>query len=158
MEINNKDYWKTLEEQLTLGIKEDEIIYPSPNWTLKEYQELFRYISAGWIIQNGNDDGEYFKIDKDWEGDPMWGPVARFCVDCEKTFFEPPENVKEDWVSTKCCCCSGTCVVGRGCSYCKAPYDSELCDCVYCCVCGEVNMTELYPDNMEDTCVECKDE
>tara|TARA_R110002126_G_scaffold260368_1_gene403370 strand:+ start:960 stop:1154 length:195 start_codon:yes stop_codon:yes gene_type:complete len=44
-----------------------------------------------------------------------------------------------------------------GCNYCKAPYDSEECDCVYCCVCGEVNMTEL-TDNMEDTCVECKKE
>ena len=43
------------------------------------------------------------------------------------------------------------------CNYCKAPYDSEDCDCVYCCVCGEVNMTEL-TDNMDDTCRDCHTE
>ena len=32
----------------------------------------------------------------------------RTCYECGKTFQEPPENMAENWVSTKCPGCSGT--------------------------------------------------
>lgn len=44
--------------------------------------------------------------------------------------------------------------VGKGEDTCDVCDRSE-CDCVFCCVCGEVNMTKL-TDNMRDTCDECR--
>ena len=40
------------------------------------------------------------------------------------------------------------------CSHCKATYDSEMCECIFCSVCGEVNMTAQ--DDDYDDCEKCR--
>jgi DNA-directed RNA polymerase subunit RPC12/RpoP len=60
-----------------------------------------------------------------------------YCGTCEKEAVEEDEEEEE-----------------AKCEECGASANSEDCDCVFCCVCGEVNMT-LLKDNIKDTCDDC---
>jgi hypothetical protein len=69
----------SLHEQLTEHIKypkDYDNIFPHPNWTLEEYQELFRYIQAGWLMlcDNSSDFLYGFVINEHWDEEPMWKP------------------------------------------------------------------------------------
>ena len=60
------------------------------------------------------------------------------CMGCSE---EEEEEHEED--SSKCSCCG-------------ASDESALCDCIFCSVCGEVNMTETDPE--EHDCEKCRGE
>jgi len=122
----------TLHEQLTKHI-EDQVgysnVFPHKNWTLDQYQEMFKYIDEGWLMQTPD---HYcgFIVNPDWEGEPMWEPEEEEeieCVDCDysikrdafdagkgRLMFNDTEHSTEPVKLVRCGVCDDRCSDPQG--------------------------------------------
>jgi len=49
-----------------------ENIFPNKTWKLEDYEELFKYISPGYLVHAECSPG--FVVNPDWDEEPMWEP------------------------------------------------------------------------------------
>jgi hypothetical protein len=88
-------------------------VFPSSCWKLGDYEEFFKYVSAGYLVQIT---GAGFEINEEWEGEPMWEGEDEAedeeddkmeCPECNKKFncdeFEYIPSLSDE----------GTCQLGR---------------------------------------------
>ena len=85
-----------------------ENIFPNKTWKLEDYEELFKYISPGYLVHAECSPG--FVVNPDWDEEPMWEPeLCSEDEDDDKAFCEvgehyvEPDDMWEDFADCKGC-------------------------------------------------------
>jgi hypothetical protein len=93
-------------------------IRPQDDWECYDYRQLHYFIKQGWIV---SDDyyNDYYIINPEWEGEPLWTPPKKIKFKIIKTIKKPKDpnyvdangNTQEDYDKAERECPKGYIVV-----------------------------------------------